>query len=402
MIDKKVLIIDDDQAFAAVMKEGLESVGFKAAVAFDALQGVMQAHSARPDVILLDFNMPAGGGANAYERLRASTDTGRIPVVFTTATSVDEVRGQIRAGPKTFFLKKPVSLAQVKGVLNQVLGIPIDGAAPAVQAPAAAAPAPAAPTAAAASPAPTPAPAATPAPAPTPEPAPAAAAAEAPAAAAPAAAPEAAPSVPSFSIPSATPLPRPVLPPFRSFGQTAAAEPEKASASFLVPPGGAAAAAPAPAAAPDAQVPAGDDFFHQFEVRVTYGDTDRMGVIYYANYLKYFEQGRVELMRSVGIRYRDLELERKIFIPVVETRCAYRSPARYDDMLQVRTRLSRLGQASVWFSYELVDRDSGDKLVAEGYTRHAIVNDLWKPISIPDDLKQKLQRYVSAPRERKV
>ena len=101
------------------------------------------------------------------------------------------------------------------------------------------------------------------------------------------------------------------------------------------------AAAPAPAAKkPKPKV-------HEFEVRVTYADTDKMGIIYYANYFKYFEQGRTELLRSLGVRYRDLEVQRKMFLPCVETGCRYLAPSRYDDLLVVRTWLSSLGRASV-------------------------------------------------------
>jgi acyl-CoA thioester hydrolase len=288
--------------------------------------------------------------------------------VFTTAAPVEDVRGQIRAGPKTFFLKKPVSLNQVRTVLTQVMGLPAD----AIPAAAASAPVPAA------APASVPA-AAAPAPATSPAesafPAASAASSAAPAQEGPAAEPAAAPNTPSVPEPAVS-----------------------ASASVAVsPPAPASVPAPAPVAA-SAEAAGGSTesgHVHQFEVRVIYGDTDKMGVIYYANYFKYFEQGRAELMRSLGIRYRDLELLRKIFLPVVETRCKYLGPAKYDDLLLVRTRLSRLGTASVWFSYEIVSREGGDRIVAEGFTRHAIVNDQWKPIAVPADLREKLSGYVN-------
>lgn len=145
MPGKKVLIIDDDQAMVAALKDGLEFIGLEVAVAYDGLQGVLMAHEARPDVVLLDFNLPAGGGAGVYERLRSSLDTCRIPVVFATAVKVEEVQAQIRPGPQTYFLRKPVSLEQMRGVLERILG-----------APATAAPAPAAGDAPPAAPAPSP------------------------------------------------------------------------------------------------------------------------------------------------------------------------------------------------------------------------------------------------------
>src|SRR5262249_45905998 len=150
------------------------------AVAHDAVQAVAKALEFRPAAILLDFNMPAGGGATAYERLRNSTETARIPVIFTTGIQLDEVQGRIRPGPQTFFLKKPVSLKQLEDMLQRVLH-------------------------------------------------------------------------------------------------------------------------------PEPEAPAGAKLRrHEFEVRVTYADTDKMGIIYYANYFRYFEVGRTEFMRSLGVRYRDL------------------------------------------------------------------------------------------------
>src|SRR6185503_5010451 len=109
--------------FVSVVREGLEAADFKVVVTYDGLQGLMQAHQNQPDVILLDFSMPAGGGNGVYERLRNSTDTSRIPVVFLTASPMEEVTGRIRPGPKTYFIKKPVSLGQIKTILNQVLGL---------------------------------------------------------------------------------------------------------------------------------------------------------------------------------------------------------------------------------------------------------------------------------------
>ena len=128
-------------------------------------------------------------------------------------------------------------------------------------------------------------------------------------------------------------------------------------------------------------------------MRVTYADTDKLGIIYYANYFKYFEQGRTELLRS-GRALPDLEISRKLFLPAVEARCRYLAPSRYDDELVVRTWLSELGKASVVFENEIVDKDLGGKAVARGYSRHAIVNDLWRPSRVPDDLRILLEPYI--------
>ena len=129
-------------------------------------------------------------------------------------------------------------------------------------------------------------------------------------------------------------------------------------------------------------------------MRVTYADTDKMGIIYYANYLKYFEQGRTELLRALGVRYRDLEVQRKIFLPAVEARCQYLAPSRYDDLLTVRTWIARMGRASISFECDMVDKDLAGKVVARGYSRHALVNDLWRTTRMPDDLRVLLAPFV--------
>jgi acyl-CoA thioester hydrolase len=156
--------------------------------------------------------------------------------------------------------------------------------------------------------------------------------------------------------------------------------------------------APAPASTPRAPLaaplPRPKAKFHEFDVRVTYADTDKLGIIYYANYLKYFEQGRTELMRSLGVRYRDLEIQRKLFLPAVEARVQYKAPSRYDDLLTVRTWIADMGQASVSFECDVVDKDLGGKLCARGYSRHAVVNDLWRTTRIPNDLRVLLAPFV--------
>ena len=129
-------------------------------------------------------------------------------------------------------------------------------------------------------------------------------------------------------------------------------------------------------------------------VRVAYADTDKMGVVYYANYFRFFEQGRTELLRGLGARYRDLELRRKLYLPVAEASCRYVSPGRYDDLLLVSTWVSGLGKASVSFAYEVQDAEDPARRVAAGRTRHALVNELWKPARLPDDLRAALEPFL--------
>src|SRR5579875_3284664 len=94
--------------------------------------------------------------------------------------------------------------------------------------------------------------------------------------------------------------------------------------------------------------------------RVRYAETDQMGVVYYANYFIWAEIGRVELLRQLGFEYRQMELEHNCHLPVVEANCRYKSPARYDDLIRVETRVSGLRSSVIRFAYRiLADRDGG-------------------------------------------
>jgi acyl-CoA thioester hydrolase len=108
------------------------------------------------------------------------------------------------------------------------------------------------------------------------------------------------------------------------------------------------------------------------QLRVIYGDTDQMGVVYYANYLRFFEAGRNEFIRAKGLRYRDFEARHRLMLPVVEAGVRYQVPARYDDLVSVETSLSEMRRASARFDYRLV-RDDGE-LLATGHTIHACVD----------------------------
>ena len=99
------------------------------------------------------------------------------------------------------------------------------------------------------------------------------------------------------------------------------------------------------------------------EIRVIYGDTDQMGVVYYANYLRYFEAGRNELLRAKGVVYRDFEREFQVSLPVVDAQVSYSRPARYDDLLTIETALAKLGRASVRFEYRVL---RGEELLVTG------------------------------------
>lgn len=120
------------------------------------------------------------------------------------------------------------------------------------------------------------------------------------------------------------------------------------------------------------------------DIRVIYGDTDQMGVVYYANYLRYFEAGRNEYLRARGLLYRQLEKTHRIFLPVVDAQVSYKSSARYDDLLTVETTISRLRRASVHFTYRVL---RGDQEIASGHTIHACVGPDGEIEALPADVK---------------
>jgi acyl-CoA thioester hydrolase len=126
--------------------------------------------------------------------------------------------------------------------------------------------------------------------------------------------------------------------------------------------------------------------------RVIYGDTDRMGYAYYANYLRWFEIGRSELFRQLGMTYREIE-ERGIFLPVSESFCKYLSPIRYDDVLVIETTMDTRIKGGAKFDYRLFNED-GVSPVAEGYTKHPFVTPAGKVVRPPRFLREFLQKKL--------
>ena len=122
---------------------------------------------------------------------------------------------------------------------------------------------------------------------------------------------------------------------------------------------------------------------HTLSLRVRYGETDQMGVVYHANYLLYFETGRTELLRAAGFAYADLE-KRGLFLVVTETGCRHRAAARYDDLLRVVTRVTRLGKATIRFEYEV--RGPDGTLLAKGHTELASVDREKRPVRLPSEI----------------
>ena len=133
---------------------------------------------------------------------------------------------------------------------------------------------------------------------------------------------------------------------------------------------------------------------HRFELRVRYSDTDPMGWAYYANYLRWFEIGRAEMLRSLGRTYREVE-ESGVLLPVLEARCRYFSGARYDDLLVIETGVEEFRKASVTFGYR-VRRAADEETLAAGSTRHCFLDRDGRPVRPPEDLRRLLERAPRA------
>ncbi len=131
------------------------------------------------------------------------------------------------------------------------------------------------------------------------------------------------------------------------------------------------------------------------DIRVIYGDTDQMGIVYYANYLRYFEAGRNEFIRAKGLRYRDFEAQYRLMLPVVEAQVTYRAPARYDDLIAVETALCDVKRASARFEYRIV---RGGDLVATGHTVHACVDLEGRVQRMPRELLDRLAAGEALPK----
>ena len=118
--------------------------------------------------------------------------------------------------------------------------------------------------------------------------------------------------------------------------------------------------------------------------RVIYGDTDNMGVAYHANYLRWFEMGRTEMFRLLGLPYKAIEA-RGVFLPVSEVHCKFKAPAQYDDVIIIEASLDAGVKGSIKFDYRIFAED-GEKELAKGYTKHACLNSDGRVIRPPDFL----------------
>ena len=128
---------------------------------------------------------------------------------------------------------------------------------------------------------------------------------------------------------------------------------------------------------------------HSVRIRVRYGETDQMGVVYHPNYLLYFETGRTELLRASGVAYSELE-QSGVFLVVTEASCRYRAAARYDQELTILTRIDEVRKVTIRFSYRVLGPGGG--LLAEGSTELASVDRHKNPIRLPKEVSDLLSK----------
>ena len=133
-------------------------------------------------------------------------------------------------------------------------------------------------------------------------------------------------------------------------------------------------------------------FTHRFEKRVRYGETDQMAYLYYGNYAQYYEIGRAEMIRSLGLTYREMEEERGILMPVMSLNMRFVRPARYDELLTIQTTLRKLPQRTITFHHEIFNENN--KLVNGGSVKLCFVaSETNKTVPAPDFLLEKLAPY---------
>ena len=148
---------------------------------------------------------------------------------------------------------------------------------------------------------------------------------------------------------------------------------------------------PGPQGVPEAESPdrpPRPSLVRRTQVRVRYAETDRMGVVYYANYLVWFEVGRTEWLRETGWSYLAMERD-GIALPVIEAHCEYCRSARYDDAVEIRTRATLLTPVRLRFDYEVLEAGA-DIALAAGYTVHAAVDSVGLPCRLPERVRESL------------
>jgi len=124
------------------------------------------------------------------------------------------------------------------------------------------------------------------------------------------------------------------------------------------------------------------------KLRVRYAETDQMGVVYHSNFIVWFEVGRVEMMRQLGFTYNEMEQQEGNHLAVADVRCRYKAPARYDDLVVIRTQLMNVRDSMLHFGYEVL-RDADGTLLAEGESVHLVLDREFKRTRLS-------QRYLPA------
>ena len=138
----------------------------------------------------------------------------------------------------------------------------------------------------------------------------------------------------------------------------------------------------------------GEDHWHETKIRVRYKDTDRMGVVYYGNYLTFFEMGRSEYMRAIGYSYADLENDGYSFV-VTEAAAKYHANVGYDALIRVMIKVGEVRPVRLRFDYRVVDEEG--RLLVTGHTVHACLNADQKISRLPHDLKAVLIQKLESP-----
>lgn len=133
-------------------------------------------------------------------------------------------------------------------------------------------------------------------------------------------------------------------------------------------------------------------FTHRTQIRVRYGETDQMGYLYYGNYAQYYEVGRAEMIRSLGLTYRDLEVEHSVMMPVMSLNMRFVRPALYDELLTVTTTLRKLPERTITFHHEIFNEKN--KLVNGGSVKLTFIDaKTYKSIDAPEVLVGKLRSF---------
>ena len=131
-------------------------------------------------------------------------------------------------------------------------------------------------------------------------------------------------------------------------------------------------------------------FTHQIKFRVLYSDTDKMGYMYYGQYAKYLEMGRVEALRSLGLSYKSME-DKGVMLPVLDLKLKYLKPLFYDDQVTLTTKVSKMPGTRIYFEYELLNQEGELTTIAE--TTLVFIDLNGKPCLMPENFKSIIKTY---------